>query len=428
MKTDTAKPQIWKFTGKPNDAAARGWKYTGKPSGDRLTCGGNLYLLVKAAGKYWRWDYSHLGNRLTLALGVYPDVSWVQAVKKRDDAREVLDAGGHPGLAKEATKTAKAVASANTFEAVALEYWENKKDGWSPSYSEKWKRGMEKDMFPYIGRLPLSAITAQMLKAPLLIVEVRGARESAHTLKQHSGQVFRYGVHTGRCERDVAADLKDALKPASEKNHAAILDPVKIGELLRAIDGYSGQPTTRVALTLSALLFQRPANIQKMEWAWIDFNTAMLTVPASDMKRTLDGKINGRPHLIPLAKQALALLKELQPLTGHGRFIFSSLRTGARPMSENTVNAALRRLGFAKDEMTAHGFRSTAKTIMLERIKGINPEVIRAQMAHSKSDPLGSAYDRAEYMEQRREIMTIWADYLDKQRNGADVIPLRPAA
>ena len=427
MKPASAKPQVWNYTGKPNDAAARGWKHTGKATGDRLTCGGNLYLLVKAAGKYWRWDYVHLGKRLTLSLGVYPDVSWVQAVKKRDEAREVLDAGGHPGLAKEANKTAKAVASANTFAAVALEYWENKKDGWSDSYGEKWKRGMEKDLFPYIGRLPLSAITAQILKAPLLIVEGRGARESAHTLKQHSGQVFRYGVHTGRCERDVAADLKDALKPTMEKNHAAILDPVKLGELLRAIGGYSGQPTTRVALALSALFFQRPGNIRLMEWSWIDLDAAMLTIPSEDMKRNKDRKINGRPHLIPLAPQALALLKEIQPLTGHGQFVFSSLRTGTRPMSENTVNAALRRMGYSGDEMTAHGFRSTAKTVMLERIKGINPEVIRAQMAHSKSDPLGSAYDRAEYMEQRREIMTIWADYLDKLRNGAEVIQLKKA-
>ena len=427
MKPASTTPPVWKYTGKPNDAAARAWKYTGKPSGDKLTCGGNLYLLVRAAGKYWRWDYVHLGKRLTLSLGVYPAVSWVQAVKKRDDAREVLDAGGHPGLAKEASKTAKVVASANTFAAVALEYWENKRDGWSPSYGEKWKRGMEKDLFPYIGRLPISAITAQILKAPLLIVEGRGARETAHTLKQNSGQVFRYGVHTGRCERDVAADLKDALKPAIEKNHAAILDPVKVGELLRAIDGYSGQPTTRAALALSALLFQRPGNIRQMEWTWVDFDAAMLTVPSPDMKRRKDAKINGRPHLIPLAPQALALLRQLQLLTGHGRFVFSSLRTGARPMSENTVNAALRRMGFSSDEMTGHGFRSTAKTVMLERIKGINPEVIRAQMAHSKSDPLGSAYDRAEYIEQRREIMATWADYLDKLRNGADVIQFKAA-
>ena len=204
---------------------------------------------------------------------------------------------------------------------------------------------------------------------------------------------------------------------------AAVLEPVKAGELLRAIDGYTGQPMTKAALALSALLFQRPGNIRQMQWAWIDFDKAMLTIPSQDMKRRLHQKINGRPHLVPLAPQALAYLKELQPLTGHGRYVFPSLRTGERPMSDNTVNAALRRMGFASEEMSAHGFRA-----MIERIHGISADVIEAQLAHGKSSPQGAAYDRADYMDQRRKMMNEWADYLDKLRIGADVIPLRGAA
>jgi integrase len=205
---------------------------------------------------------------------------------------------------------------------------------------------------------------------------------------------------------------------------AALLEPVKVGELMRAIDSYTGQPITRGALLLSALLFQRPVNIRSMEWAWIDFDAAMLTIPAQAMKRTIHGKINGRPHLVPLAQQAIEVLRQLQPLTGHRVHVFPSTRGEGRPMSNMTVNAALRRMGFSGDEMTAHGFRAMARTLMIERLPGIHADVIEAQLAHSKSGPLGAAYDRAEYMEQRRTMMQTWADYLDKLRRGAEVIRL----
>jgi integrase len=209
---------------------------------------------------------------------------------------------------------------------------------------------------------------------------------------------------------------------------SAILDPFQVGELLRAIDGYSGQPMTRAALGLSALLFQRPGNIRQMQWSWIDFENALLTIPSADMKRSKIQKINGRPHLVPLASQALQYLIELKPLTGHGKYVFPSLRSGERPMSDNTVNAALRRMGFSQEEMSAHGFRATARTLMVERIPGISPDVIEAQLAHGKSGPLGMAYDRAEFLEQRRKMMVEWASYLDKLRVGAEVIHLRGAA
>ena len=208
---------------------------------------------------------------------------------------------------------------------------------------------------------------------------------------------------------------------------AAILEPVKVGELIRSIRSYNGQPTTRTALVLSALLFQRPGNIRQMEWAWIDFDAAMMTIPAKDMKRRLAGKQNGRPHLVPLAPQAIAALRELQPLTGAGRYVFPSLTTSSRPISDNTCNLALRRMGISKDEMTAHGFRATARTLLIERLPGITDDVIEAQLAHGKSGPLGAAYDRAEFMEQRRAMMNTWADYLDKLAAGADILQFKAA-
>jgi integrase len=409
------------------DTFVRQVKHTGKPTGDKHTDGGGMYLLVKAGGKYWRLDYSHAAKRKTLALGVYPEVSLAKARKRREAARELLADGIDPGTAKREEKQASSIAAANTFEVVAREFLKTKADAWTPKYAEKWLRAMVKDLFPYVGAQPLASIKAPVLLDALRRVEKRGAIETAHTLRQTAGQVFRYGIQTGRCERSPATDLQGALKPVTTKNMAAILEPVKVGALLRAIDAYTGQPMTRAALALSALLFQRPGNIRQMEWQWIDFYHAMLTIPSRNMKRRIQQKLNGRPHFVPLAVQAVALLKELVPLTGHGRYVFPSLRTGERPMSDNTVNAALRRMGFDKDEMSAHGFRATARTLMIERIPGISADVIEAQLAHGKSGPLGSAYDRAEFMEQRRKMMTEWADYLDKLRIGAEVIQLRTA-
>ncbi|WP_296909057.1 integrase arm-type DNA-binding domain-containing protein [Polaromonas sp.] len=396
-------------------------------AGDKHTDGGGMYLLVNKGGKYWRMNYRFAGKRKTLALGVYPAVSLAKARQRREKARELLADGIDPSTAKKEEKQADAIAAANTFELVAREFHKSMCDAWSASYAEKWLRGLEKDLFPYIGGLTLATITAPVLLDALRRVEKRGAIESAHTLRQTSGQVFRYGIQTGRCERSPATDLQGALKPAIVKHMAAILEPFKVGELMRAIGGYSGQPMTRAALALSALLFQRPGNIRQMEWAWVNFDNSLLTIPSQDMKRRIHQKINGRPHLVPLAPQALAYLTELRPLTGHGRYVFPSLRTGERPMSDNTVNAALRRMGFNQDEMSAHGFRATARTLMIERMPGISADVIEAQLAHGKSGPLGMAYDRAEFLEQRRKMMLEWADYLDKLRLGAEVIQLKKA-
>jgi integrase len=258
------------------------------------------------------------------------------------------------------------------------------------------------------------------------MVEARGAHESAHTLRQWSGQVFRYGIATGRCERNPAPDLHGALVPIEVKHMAAVLEPMKVGELMRAIHGYAGQPVTRAALQLSAYLFQRPGNIRMMRWADVDLEGKTWTIPAADMKRTRKGKLNGRPHLVPLAPQAVALLEDLKPLTGHGVYAFPSLLTGERPISDNTLRTALRRMNYANEEMTPHGFRAMARTILVEKLN-MSPDVIEAQLAHGKSGPLGMAYDRAEFMEQRRAMMRLWADYLDTLRLGGKVLSFKAA-
>lgn len=409
------------------DTFVKNVKHKGGATGEKYADGGNMYLHVNASGKYWRMAYRFAGKQKTLAIGVYPAVSLAKARQRRETARELLADGVDPSVAKREEKQLAVIAAANTFELVALEFLGTMKDSWSPKYAEKWERGMRKDLFPFIGKLPIADITPPILLDALRRCEKRGAIETAHTLRQTSGQVFRYGIQTGRCERSPATDLQGALKPIVTKHMAAILEPAKVGELMRSIQDYKGQPMTRVALSLSALLFQRPGNIRQMEWAWVDMDNAMLSIPSQDMKRRIHHKLNGRPHLVPLSPQAMALLTELSPLTGHGRYVFRSLLTGERPMSDNTVNMALRRLGYTKDEMSAHGFRATARTLIIERLPGISSDVIEAQLAHDKSGPLGSAYDRADFMEQRRSMMMEWANYLDKLRDGAEIIQLRSA-
>jgi integrase len=394
----------------------------------RLTDGGGLYLEVSPAGsKRWFWKFYPEGKESRLALGSYPEATLKQARAARDEARKTRQAGTNPVQKRKADTMAKAITSATTFEAVARELHTTKSDGWSTNHAAQWLRCLEKDLFPWLGSLPLVEVSAPLLLDTLRRVEKRGAIRMAHDLREYAGQVFRYGIATGRCDRNPATDLHGSLKPANVTHLAAVLEPAQAGALLRDISGYAGHPVTRAALALSALLFQRPGNIRAMEWAEVDKDAALWTIPAAKMKRGLYGKTNGRPHLVPLATQALAALDDLRPLTGHGRYVFPSLLTGERCMSENTVRGALRRMGYGNDEMTAHGFRAMARTLIVERLPGISPDVIEAQLAHGKSGPLGMAYDRAEFMEQRRNMMQTWADYLDQLRMGAKVIPFKAA-
>lgn len=314
-------------------------------------------------------------------------------------------------------KLSRRVEETDTFEGVARDYHATKVGGWSEQYGKRWLERLEKDVFPWLGSLALSAVTAPLLLHTFRRVEARGVRELAHSLREASGQVFRYGIATGRCERNPAADLRGTLKPVATKHMAAVLEPAQAGELMRSIHGNTGHPATRAALLLSALLFQQPGNILQMEWAEVDLDTAMWTIPAQKMKRTKAAKLNGRPHLVLLAPQALDCLRHLQPLTGEGRFVFLSPHTSQRPMSENTVRVALRRMGYDNDTMTPYGFRAMAHTLLVERTR-VQADVIEAQLAHAKSGPLGAAYDRAEFMEQRRQMMAVWANYLGQFRDG----------
>lgn len=409
------------------DSFVRQVKHSGRPVGDKHSDGQGLYLHVASTGKYWRLAYRFAGKQKTLALGVYPAVSLAKARKARDTAREALAEGVDPAAVKRAEKAARIDAAANSFEHVAREFHALKAPGWSPKYAAKWLGLMVGTWFPALGGRPIADITAADMLVVLRKVEASGAIDKSHTLKQNAGQVFRYGVQTGRCTSDPTAALTGALAPLMVRHMPALTDPAEAGALLRAIDSYTGQPATRAAMQLSALLFQRPGNIRQMEWAWVDLEAAILTIPATSMKRRLPGKLNGRPHFVPLAPQAIAILKELQPLTGGGRYVFPSLRTGERPMSDAAINAALRRMGFTSDEMTAHGFRAMARTLLGEQLDA-DPEVIEAQLAHGKSGPLGQAYDRTSYIKQRRVMMATWADYLDKLRAGADVIQIGNAA
>jgi integrase len=395
----------------------------------RLADAGGLYLEVSPNGsKRWFAKYRFDGKEKRLALGSYPDVSLKEAREGRDSARKVREDGSDPVQMRQAEKIAKVAIGANTYEAVAREFHNVKAAGWSEGHAIKWLRMNELYLFPHLGRLPLSKIKAPSLLATLRKVEDKGILSTAQDLQQMAGQVFRYGIQTGYCERNPAGDLKGALKPHVAKHFSAVLDPVEAGGLLRAIDGYTGQTTTLAAMQLSALFFQRPGNIRAMEWAWVDLEKAMLTIPPTDMKRKKHEKMNGKSHLVPLSTQAVRILNMLKQLTGDGRYVFPGARDRSKSMSDGTINAALRRLDFGNDDHVAHGFRAMARTMIAERIPGIPADMVEAQLGHGKSGPLGSAYDRAEYLEQRRQMMQTWADYLDTLRAGAAVIPLQRAA
>jgi integrase len=394
----------------------------------RLADAGGLYLEVTPTGsRRWFVKYRFGGKEKRLALGTYPGVSLKAAREGRDLARKAREGGSDPVQVRQAEKLTKAATGATTYETVAREFHGVKAAGWSEGHATKWLRMNELYLFPHIGSLPLSTIKAPSLLATLRKAEAKGILSTAQDLQQMAGQVFRYGIQSGYCEHNPAGDLKGALKPHIAKHFSAVLEPVAAGALLRSIDGYTGQPTTLAALKLAALLFQRPGNIRAMEWAWLDLEGAMLAIPPSDMKRTKHEKVNGKPHLVPLSTQAVKILTAVQQLTGAGRYVFPGARDRTRPMSDNTINAALRRLDYGNDDHVAHGFRAMARTMIAERIPGIPADMVEAQLGHGKSGPLGSAYDRAEYMTQRRQMMQTWADYLDTLRAGADVIEFKRA-
>jgi integrase len=374
-----------------------------------------LFLLVHPNGsKYWRLKYRFGGREKLLALGVYPDVSLANARDRRDEARKLLANGVDPGEVKKATKAAGIEKAANSFEVVTREWYTKNKPAWNSGHGERIIRRLERDIFPWIGNKPIADLTAPDLLSTVRRIESRGALETAHRALQNCGQVLRYAVATGRALRDVSADLKGALPSPRETHLAAVTEPAKVAPMLRAFDGYSGSFVTKCALRLAPLVFVRPGELRKAEWADIDLEAAewRYTVTKTDT-----------PHLVPLARQAVEILKELQPLTGHGKYVFPSARTSERPMSDNAVLSAMRRMSIGKDEMTGHGFRAMARTI-LDEVLGVRPDFIEHQLAHAVRDPNGRAYNRTAHLEERRKMMQLWADYLDKLKAGAEVVPI----
>ncbi len=399
------------------DTTVRTTKARAKPF--KIADGRGLYLLVAPAGKYWRFDYRFAGKRKTLALGVYPDLTLSKARERRESARKQLADEIDPGLARKAARAATVDRAANSFEIIAREWHGKFEPSWTPAHAGRILRRLEVNVFPWLGGRPVGEITAPELLAILRRVESRGALETAHRVHQNCGQVFRYAVATGRALRDPSGDLRGALPPARERHHSSITDPKQVGELLRAIGGYQGSFISKCALCLAPLVFVRPGELRNAMWQEFDLDGAEWRIPAERMKMRA-------PHIVPLSRQAIVILRELQALTGAARYVFPGARSNGRPMSENTVNAALRRLGYGSDQMTGHGFRSMASTLLNEA--GWHRDAIERQLAHAERDEIRAAYNYAEHLPERKRMMQAWADYLSALEVGADVIPLRRAA
>lgn len=396
------------------DTAIRKAKPAEKPH--RMADSGGLYLEVSpAGGKLWRWKYRFGGKEKRLALGAYPDTGLKDARDKRDAARKLLAEGTDPGEARKASKAAGEERAANSFAMIAAEWLALQKPRMAAATLEKAQWTFDDLVNPWIGKRPIAEIDAPELLKLLRRIEQRGAHETAHRTKQRCGQVFRYAISTGRAKHDPTADLRGALAPVVSKSRAAITDPLKMGELLRAIDGYSGSFVVRCAMKLAPLVFVRPGELRKAEWAEFDLDAAVWRIPAGKMKMREE-------HIVSLPVQAVATLRELHPLTGRGQYLFPGERSASRPMSENTVNAALRRMGFDKDTMTGHGFRAMASTRLNEM--GWTPDVIERQLAHAERNKVRAAYNRAQYLDERTRMMQAWADYLDGLRAGGKVIAI----
>lgn len=402
------------------DTFVKNAKSTGSKAGQKHTDGQGLYLLVKDAGKYWRMGYRFAGKQKTLALGVYPAVSLAKARQRRDKARELLADGIDPSVAKRRDKQAQVSAAVYNFEAVARDWLIKTKANRAEITQNKVAAWLEKDVYPAIGKMPISTISPRELLAVLRKIEARSAFDSAHRIKQVCGQVFRFAVAGGLADRDVTADLKGALAAVPKRHFSAITEPKEAGDLMRAIQGYTGHPCTVAALKLSPLLFVRPGELRTAEWTEFDLEAAEWRIPGSKMKMKAD-------HIVPLSTQSVAILRTLHPITGHGRYVFPGLRTGERPMSENTINAALRSMGYSQEQHTGHGFRAMARTIM-DEVLGERVDLIEHQLAHAVKDANGRAYNRTAHLPARRDMMQRWSDYLDKIRQGADVVPIRSAA
>ncbi|WP_431226749.1 tyrosine-type recombinase/integrase [Burkholderia contaminans] len=399
------------------DTAIRNAKPADKPV--RLFDGGGLYLeIAPSGGKWWRLKYRFGGKEKRYSLGVYPEVTLATARKKRDEAREKLAAGIDPGEAKKAEKRASLLAAAHSFEVVARGWMDERKTTVEPAQHAKTLARMENDVFPWLGKRPIAEIDAPEILVVLKRVDGRGARFTAHRIRSEISRVFRYGIKEGHCKADPARDLVDAIPPAQTTHFASITEPEKVGEMLRAFDGFTGTFPVLCALKLAPMLFVRPGELRKAEWAQFDLDKGEWRYFVNKTKTD---------HLVPLATQAVTILRELHALTGEGVYVFPGARDRNRPMSEAAINAALRRLGYdTRTEITGHGFRAMARTILHEELEE-KPEVIEHQLAHTVPDSLGRAYNRTKFIKARRSMMQQWADYLDKLKAGAEIIPIAAA-
>lgn len=393
----------------------------------KLSDGDGMYLLVTpAGGKCWRLKYRHGKKEKVLALGTYPEISLAEARGRRDDARKLIANGIDPGEVKKAKKAAGQEADANSFEVVAREWHTRFSPTWSDSHAYWVLRRLEQYVFPDIGTRPIAELKAPDVLKVLRRIEAV-ALETAHRVKFVCGQVFRYAVGSGRAERDPTADLKGLMPPRSQKHHAAITDPKEVAGLLRAIDAFNGTYTVRCALQLAPLVFLRPGELRQAEWTEIDLDTAEWNIPVERMKlkKRVKEDRRGEKHLVPLSSQAVAILKDIHALTGQSLYVFPCARSLARPMSNMAINAALQRMGF-KDEMTAHGFRAMARTL-LDEVLGCRVEHIEHQLGHAVKDTNGRAYNRTSHLAARRKMMQEWSDYLDTLKTGAKVLPFHRA-
>ncbi len=374
-----------------------------------------LCIEVRPTGAlYWRYRYRCAGKAKMLSLGTYPAVSLAEARLKRDKAHKQLAQGKDPATVRKAAEAERAKAARDSFEAVAREWYAMQREAWAENYRDKVLARLENDLLPYLGSRPVAEIKAPELLQVLRRVESRGAVETAYRELRIAGQVFRYAVATGRAERDPSGDLKGALKPHTSKHMASVTDPVQVGEVLRMIWPYDS-PIVGAALKLGAYTFVRPGELRMAEWADIDLDAAEWRFTTSKTKTE---------HVVPLSRQALAILRDLHPLTGAGRYVFPSARGSNRPMSNMAVNAALRRVGIDKDTFTGHGWRAAART-MLDEVLGFRPDWIEHQLAHAVRDPNGRAYNRTAFLPERHKMMQAWADYLDSLRTGGNVVALR---
>lgn len=390
----------------------------------RFTDSGGLYLEVSPAGsKRWFWKTYTDGKEGRLALGAYPAMGLSDARKARDAAKLQKSEGRDPVQMRRLEKIRAARPEDDTFKAVALEWYAKQAPQWSSSHAERSLRQLERDLFPWIGDRPIAEIHAMELLAALQKVEERGALETADRVLMLARQVWNYWLpSTSVQQRNITEGLKARLTPYRGKTFAAIVDPLRFGELLRAIDVYKGGPIVRTALQIAPLLYQRPGNLREMEWAELDLDAALWTIPSMKMKRRKGEKEQGDAHVVPLSTQVVALLRELHPITGHGCYVFPGQRSHDRPMSDNSVRSALYALGFGKEQMW-HGFRASARTMLVDQLN-LDPLAIEANLAHAVKDANGRSYNRTQYLKQRFDQIQQWADYLDKLRKGADVITL----